>query len=150
MKKACFLYHIVLVSFLIVVASGILLGNDGSLKLTISGLRNDNGVVRGAVFASKDGFPFDSSKAVKTFQSPIKDGKASVRIEGLSLGVYAISVYHDEKNIGKLELGAFGKPKEGIGASNNPPKRNRAPKFEEAQFNFSADNEEINISMLYY
>lgn len=121
-----------------------------TLTVNVDGIRNDTGMVRAMVFGSDENFPFGTSKVFKILQGVIKDGKATLEVKGVPYGTYAISVYHDENNSGYLEQGAYGKPKEGIGASNNPPKKNRPPTFEEARFTISEEAKVINITMVYY
>ncbi|MDQ7822641.1 MAG: DUF2141 domain-containing protein [Candidatus Eremiobacteraeota bacterium] len=123
---------------------------EGSITINAEGFRNDKGEMKGALFSSADGFPYESGKALKTFSAPISEGHATATIDAIPYGTYAISLYHDDDSSGKLERGAWGKPKKGIGISNNPPKRNRAPRFDEGQFTLGEPRKSLPITMIYY
>jgi hypothetical protein len=49
-------------------------------------------------------------------------------------GTYAVIVFHDENQDGKLDKNFLGVPQEGYGASNNVRHLMSAPEFEEASF----------------
>lgn len=122
----------------------------GRIVINIDGLRNNKGVVGIALFNSDKGFPNDPDKAFKTAKASIKDKKASFVFEDVPYGEYAISVFHDENSNGKMGRTAFGKPTEGYGASKNPPKRKRPPKFSEAKFKFDKEKVEQVINLIYW
>lgn len=150
MKKILIILSAILILSSVFLA-GAVFAEDGSVFLNITGFRNDDGNAKIALFASSDdGFPFDSSKAFKTFEAPIKNGGASISIKNIPYGVYAVSIYHDNDLSGKLPKSFFGKPLKGIGISNNPPKRNRPPRFDEAKFTLNSDSVLLEIKVIYY
>jgi len=57
-----------------------------------------------------------------------------VTIENIPPGEYAISIFHDENDNGKLDTNFIGIPKEPYGFSNNPVIKLRPPTFMEAKF----------------
>jgi len=71
--------------------------------------------------------------------SQIKNLKATVQFKNIPPGVYAVSIYHDEDNSGKLETGVFGIPKEDVACSNNAKGRMGPPKYSDAKFTISKD-----------
>lgn len=103
-----------------------------SLNITITGIRNDKGVIRLALCPPDSGFPDCGSKAVRTAALPIKNGKVSIAFTDLPPGRYAASLFHDSNENGRLDTFA-GIPREGYGFSSNPPFRPRAPRFEECE-----------------
>lgn len=150
MKKIFIILAAILILSSVFLAGGAF-ADDGSITLNITGFRNDNGNVKIALFSSSDdGFPFDSSKAFKTFEAPIKNGSSSIIMKDIPYGIYSISLYHDNDLSGKLPKSFFGKPLKGIGISNNPPKRNRPPRFDEAKFTLNSDNMTMEINVIYY
>jgi uncharacterized protein (DUF2141 family) len=62
--------------------------------------------------------------------------------------VYAVSVFHDENGNGKFDRSFAGIPKEAYGASNNPPKKMRAPTFDEAKFSLSSQ-QSLEIQLIH-
>ena len=67
----------------------------------------------------------------------------------LAPGVYAVSVLHDENGNGKMDKSFIGIPREGYGASNNPPKMKRAPHFDEARFSLNGPDQALEIRLIY-
>jgi uncharacterized protein (DUF2141 family) len=91
-----------------------------ALDVTVTGLRNATGHVVMCVWPPEDkGFPICGTgqpfnKLVVAATSP----KGS--IPDLPAGTYAVSMFHDEKRLGKPETNLIGVPKSGIGLANNP------------------------------
>jgi uncharacterized protein (DUF2141 family) len=106
----------------------------GSIVVTMSGFRNDRGMLRISLFASKKGYPGEHTRAVRTGSDRIKGTTATFRFEGVPHGTYAIAVLHDENGNGKMDTNAIGIPREGGGASNDAKARFGPPKFDEAKF----------------
>lgn len=86
-----------------------------SIKVEVSGLHSSDGVVNCALFGPADGFPDDSSKAVKTLKTGIENGKAVCAFPDVGAGDYGVAAYHDENSNGKLDRNFIGMPKEGVG-----------------------------------
>lgn len=107
---------------------------DVTLDVTISGLKSDKGVVRLAICPPQAGFPDCKSHAVRSAAVGIVNDQARVIVTGLAPGTYAVSVFHDANDNGKLDT-FVGIPREGYGFSGNPPFRPRAPRFDEAEMN---------------
>ena len=68
---------------------------------------------------------------------------------GVTPGRYAVSVFHDENNNGKLATNFVGMPKEGVGASTNAKGHFGPPKFDAAAFRFAGGRQELKIKMTY-
>lgn len=103
-----------------------------ALEVSVTGIKSDKGVIRLAICPPQSGFPNCGDKAVRTASLTISGGTARARFSGLTPGTYAVSVFHDANNNGKLDTFA-GIPREGYGFSGNPPFKPRAPRFAEAQ-----------------
>jgi uncharacterized protein (DUF2141 family) len=121
----------------------------GVLSVTVDGFRSDTGHARVAVFKDARGFPDDGSAAMRRVVASIKDGKTQVRFDGLPFGDYAVSMFHDKNDDGKLNKKLFGIPKEGYGVSNNIVHATRAPKFTEALFHLDSELKELTIHVHY-
>jgi uncharacterized protein (DUF2141 family) len=119
------------------------------IDVEITGLHSDKGQIRCALFASSDGFPKDSGKAVAHTSTTISGGHASCGFDGLAPGTYAISVFHDENGNGKLDTNFIGMPREGVGSSNNVKPHFGPPKFKDAAFPFSGSPLRLEITMIY-
>jgi len=119
------------------------------IHVEIGALRNDKGKVLCALFASSDGFPKESQKAVAHATSAISDKKAVCEFPGIAAGRYAISAFHDENSNGRLDTNFIGMPREGVGASNDAKGHMGPPKFPAAAFQFAGGRLELKITITY-
>jgi uncharacterized protein (DUF2141 family) len=121
----------------------------GILKIEIVGIRNNNGRIGINIYNSKEGFPNEHSKAIKTEFIPIKNNEATITFTHLKEGYYAVSIFHDENNNKKIETNWIGIPREGVGASNNAKGKFGPPKFIDAKFMLD-DKEQTVIILVAY
>jgi uncharacterized protein (DUF2141 family) len=121
-----------------------------TLTVHIVNARNANGMVRVALFHSAEGFPGDASKALRTQPAKIDPQTLSAKavFSGIPQGTYAVMVFHDENNNGKLDKNMLGIPKEGYGASNSAAKKMHAPAFDEAKFSLTSD-QSVEVKLIY-
>ena len=121
----------------------------GVIHVEVVGLRNNKGQISCALYASAEGFPKDSQKAIRRDTSSVTERKASCEFSGIESGTYAVSVFHDENSNGKLDTNFLGIPREGVGASNNARGHLGPPKFDAAAFHFSGGRMNIKIELNY-
>ena len=124
-------------------------GASNSLKFVVAGLHSNTGEVDCALFASAEGFPGDTGKAIKTTKSKIENGQRVCTFSGVDPGDYAVSVFHDENGNGKLDRNFMGMPKEGVGASNDAAGRFGPPKFDDARFSYKGGPQSLTIHVKY-
>ena len=120
------------------------------LTVTVAGIRNADGLVEICLFNRPDAFP-DCGKdsSVLRRRIPAVPGQVRARFEGLAPGTYAVSVFHDEKRIGKVETNFLGIPRSGVGASNDPQARFGPPSFASAAFTLPDRAGAITVQMRY-
>ena len=118
------------------------------LTVPISGLRNDNGVVRCGLYAGAGGFPKAGQESRGVIAS-IKGQRATCVFDGLAAGTYAVAAFHAENNETQMQYGMFGKPKEGYGFSRNPSSRFGAPDFSAAAFDYQGGAMTVGIRLQY-
>ena len=119
------------------------------LTLVINELRNQQGEVCIALFSDKEGFPEDDKQAVCNNCFAISKRPMST-IFDVPYGRYSVSVLHDENKDGELNTGMMGIPKEGIGFSNNPRIIKGTPSFKTASFDFTEDNQQVEVTVKYF
>ena len=119
----------------------------GVIQVDVVGLRSNNGQVFCALYASAEGFPKNSQKAIRRDTSSITGKKASCEFSGIEPGTYAVSVFHDENSNGKLDTNFLGIPREGVGASNDARGHMGPPKFDAARFQFSGGRLNLKITI---
>jgi uncharacterized protein (DUF2141 family) len=109
------------------------------VTVEIAGLRNAKGVVRLCMTSKATAFPACQKGSAMT--GSVAASKTPVRytFENVPSGTYAVAAFHDENGNGKMDK-LMAMPKEGFAFSRNPPMRPRAPTFNEANFNVSAES----------
>jgi uncharacterized protein (DUF2141 family) len=125
--------------------------DTGALTVRVTGARNTKGKIGVTLFQNAQGFPDDTSKAVRQQSVEIdpRTLSAQVTFKDLPQGAYAVSALHDENSNGKMDKNFVGMPKEGYGASNNPKKKKRPPTFDEAKFSLNGSEQTIEITLIY-
>jgi uncharacterized protein (DUF2141 family) len=104
------------------------------LEVSISGLKNADGDIALCLWRRDDeGFPYcGTGKPFKKVKAPAAAPKAS--FDDLPSGEYAVSLFHDERKLGKPEFAPSGVPLSGVGLSNNPAPAPGSPAlFEQAR-----------------
>lgn len=122
----------------------------GTMKVAVKSLRSDKGQVYVAVFDKADAFPRAPEKAMQGTKLKPKDGIVSVEFPNLPPGDYAISVFHDEDEDGKMKFGMMGIPREGFGFSRNKKVYFGPPKFEDASVTFPGSDTTFDVQMKYF
>lgn len=117
------------------------------LTLTVNNISNSNGVIRVLLFQGPEGFPDQHKLAIQNASIKIINNTAIHTFKNLPEGTYAISLFHDSQNTGKLRTNPFGIPKDGYGFSNNAAGIVGAPSFEKAAFKLTNDVKHINIKL---
>ena len=105
--------------------------NAASLTIDIKGDVLDKGTVMLALYKKDDKW---MGKASDGRVTPAKKGGVSVTFDNVPEGEYAISMYVDENNNGKLDANAIGIPIEPYAFSNDASGAFGPPSFEQAKF----------------
>ncbi|MFZ0595697.1 MAG: DUF2141 domain-containing protein [Flavobacterium sp.] len=114
-----------------------------NLTVSVSGLKNNTGMVRVGLYNSDGTF---LKTIYKSVASKIKNNEATVTFESIPAGEYAISTYHDENNNGKLDKNMMGIPSEDYAASNNAKGFMGPPAYKDAKFVVNKDSK-IEITL---
>lgn len=120
-----------------------------TLIVHVTGVRNQKGVIGGALFTSSDGWPEDESKAFAHGPFPITGKTATLTFKHLPSGRYGVVVLHDENSNKKLDRNFLGIPKEGFGFANNPRVLLSAPSIDKAWVDVSCPATETTIALIY-
>jgi len=118
------------------------------VSVTAHGLRNDDGQVICALFASEEHFP-DGEHAIKSDIVRVKSREGTCRFSDVSPGTYAVALFHDE-NEDKVLNKFLGIPREGFGFSRDaPPSTFGPPKFSAAAFRVVRGDYALKVKMRY-
>ena len=120
---------------------------DGNLVIMAKGFKSGSGQFIVNVFDSEEGYPLDSSKALRSVTGEVTHEIMEIVIEGVAFGEYVVSVVHDADSSGEMTRGFLGMPKEAIGISNNPISYFGAPDYADALFKFDESTKPLSISL---
>ncbi len=125
-------------------------GAQGAIAATVSGLRNDHGMVFVALFSSAAGF--SANEALRGGPTAITGKTATLVFHDVPPGTYAVSFFHDENGNGKLDTNAFGIPTEGFGFSRDGQGTFGPPDFGQIDFDHENTTEIQDLVMhaVYY
>lgn len=118
------------------------------LIVKVTNVRSTKGKVGVAVFNTAKGFP-NIPASFKRVRVDVEGTTATVIIDDLEPGTYAVAATHDENNNDKLDTNLLGIPKEGYGFSNDARGRLSAPSFNAAKFNLNGASQTVTIKMGY-
>jgi len=120
-----------------------------SITVSIPNVKNNNGVVRLALYRSAEGFPGDFQKSFYHESIPAKKDSLTFEVKNIPPGECAVAIIHDENSNDKLDTNFFGKPKEGYGSSNNTKRRFGPPEYEKAKVMLKSEHINLQIFLNY-
>ncbi|SHG22284.1 DUF2141 domain-containing protein [Flagellimonas flava] len=102
-----------------------------TLTVSIENIENDEGMIRVGLYNTPNSW---LEEVFMGGETTIENGKGQLVFKNVPFGEYAISLYHDENNNGKLDkyLGFY--PKEVYGCSNQARGNYGPPKWTDAKF----------------
>lgn len=115
------------------------------LTIKITGVPSDKGKIMIGVYNKKEGFR-DEKHTYKNLTVNAVKGTMTVYIPDLPNGNYAIAVFHDANENGKLDKNFLGVPTEKYGFSNNAMGSFGPPDFEDCVVKVEGDKE-ISINL---
>lgn len=116
------------------------------LQLSVENISSIRGSINVAVFEKGDFF-LKKGKAYKNYSIKVTGTTATIIIDDLPKGNYAISLYHDKNSDGICNLNSFGFPKEPYGFSNNFKPQFSPPDFNDCKFALLKDTH-LHIRLL--
>ena len=116
---------------------------NNTIEVTVEAVANNDGKIFLALYNSETNFLEKSYKGTK---SEIINNSCTITFEDIPSGVYAISVFHDENNNGKMDTNFMGIPKEDYGCSNDANGFMGPPKWKDAKFELK-ENKSITITL---
>ena len=119
--------------------------NKSDLKLVIKGIDDLKGSMYIAVFDNEKSFP-DFGKQLVEKVLLVDSKTLNYTFKDLPDSDYAVAIFHDKNNNGKLDKNAFGIPLEPYGFSQNARARFSAPPFNDAKIVLDG-NQSIEITI---
>ncbi|MDP2123112.1 MAG: DUF2141 domain-containing protein [Parvibaculum sp.] len=132
----------------------------GDLKVTVTGVRSDDGALMIGFYDSaanfedaigtsaKVGLLNDKGRLVGVTMRA-RTGTQGIAVSELPAGRYGVIVFHDENDNGLLDISILRIPIEGYGFSNNAIGFLRAPSFDKAAVTVGEGDVSISIALTY-
>ncbi|MFO7525220.1 MAG: DUF2141 domain-containing protein [Ignavibacteriaceae bacterium] len=143
--------RIVIISIILCIST--LAGDDartenatGTLIVNILGFKSDAGKVKIAVANSMQNYK-DHKNPFRGLTTGIKQNNATVIIEDIPFGEYALKAFHDEDSNDELTTNFLGIPVEAYGFSNDAREMFGPPAWDIAKFKFDKDTLKIEITI---
>jgi uncharacterized protein (DUF2141 family) len=114
-----------------------------SITVTVEAVSNNDGKMFFALYNTESSF---LDEAYKGTTSEIENMQCTIIFKGIPKGTYAVSIFHDENNNGKMDSNFFGIPKEDYGCSNNAKGFMGPPKWNDAKFKLE-ENKSLTITL---
>lgn len=119
-----------------------------TLTIQITNVQNGQGTLKIAVYKPNEKFGTPNVKPDHA-EILVIEQAGSQRVEfSLEPGTYAVSMYHDVNDNGKIDKNLIGYPKEPFGFSNNFRPIVSAPKFKDCAFQHLAAGTAISIKLI--
>lgn len=115
-----------------------------NLIVRVENIKEVKGSLKIAIYDHENHF---LSKEVMSDGKTIESSQIEFSFEGLQEGVYAISLFHDENDNGKLDSNFIGIPSEPYAFSNNAKGMFGPPSFEQCKFEVIEGEQKIVISL---
>ena len=117
----------------------------GDLRVQLSGIEKNEGVVRVALFS--DEHAFESSQPTSQAKAPARVEDVWVTFENVAPGRYGISAFHDVNSNEKLDTSFVGLPKEPYGFSQNARGKFGPPGFKAIAFEMGSEPQTVEITL---
>lgn len=116
----------------------------GQIVLQITGLENNQGQLRVALFNTSAGFPENDEQAYRRLEVQPENRKGEIIFTELPFGEYALAIFHDENNDKILNKNLFGTPQEKYGFSSEWPIR---ATYDEVKFSLKDKKLSLEIEL---
>lgn len=135
--------------FICLIATLTLSAQTTKIKITFTGVKNEDGVIRIALYNGVDAYR--AREAAKTLVVQSEKGEVNCSFDSVPIGKYILAAYHDENGDAKLNTGTFGIPKEGYVFSNNAKAVMGPPNSEEMLFEIKEEKVSVlSLEMQYF
>lgn len=120
----------------------------GSLTVHITGFETRKGTVRVALYPNKSAYDEEvTDPALGKVLSDLSGEACTLQWADLPYGTYALAVYHDINDNGKLDTNVFGIPTEPYAFSNNPDVKWRRPRYGEVSFQMESPGITLQVKL---
>ncbi|MDR2065632.1 MAG: DUF2141 domain-containing protein [Prevotellaceae bacterium] len=121
--------------FLLMLLAASTLNAQSKLTIVTDGMEQTAGTLYVAVYNAENFM----KKPVYSAMQKVDKEEISIMLDKVAPGEYAVSIFHDENDNGKLDTGVYGIPVEKTGNSNNAKGTYGPPAFDDCKFTVAED-----------
>lgn len=114
------------------------------IKVEVKNVKNDKGKMFFALYDNEEDF---LKKEIKGEIKEIKNNTCLITFKNVPPGTYAVSVFHDENDNGKMDVNGLGIPIEDFGCSNDAKGFMGPPKWKNAKFELSDKSKSLIVNL---
>ncbi len=118
-----------------------------SLIISIDNLASDKAPIMVAFYKSDKHFLHKKGR-IKEYKFTPSGKTLTVSIGDVEYGEYAIGIYQDMNDNGRMDRNALGLPAEGYAFSNNFKPKLRVPSYKDCKFDYDDKNYEVKTSLI--
>lgn len=122
-------------------------GAKGTLVVSVENVNKQSGDLRLGLYISKSSYDAEDNPDYWIVHKVESTGTVRVVIEDLPFGKYAIAMIHDVNGNTELDYNFVGVPKEPYGFSKKSA-RFKKPAFNEVNFDFSSDQQQVKVQLV--
>ena len=119
------------------------------LNVVVSGVRNDAGTVRVALYQSAAMFATKQGRFLEVV-TPARLGAVAVAFRDVPPGTYGLAAFHDANNNVEFDTNFLGVPEEGFGFGNDAPVALGPPEFSEAAVSVGEELTNVRLTLRYW
>lgn len=123
---------------------------SGDLVINLENVKTSEGMIWLALYDSEQNLFVKSNsilKGIKVEETGELTGDLTVKMDKVLFGTYALAIFHDINNNGKLDQNLLGIPIEPYAFARKPKSKWRAPRYKELVFDFSKPDQEITTKL---
>ncbi len=118
------------------------------IEVSVHSIRSDKGKIMVALHGGENTKQFPNEEGAIAMQwAKASQGARNFVFRDLPQGEFAIALYHDENDNGRLDKGLMGIPKEGFGFSRNAKATFGPPNFTKTAVELTSEDETLAIDV---
>jgi hypothetical protein len=119
-----------------------------TFTLKITNVQNANATIHIGFYKKENEFPTQQKHSFAKELIPGKTGEITVTWDDVPEGEYALAVYQDIDNSGRMKSNMFGYPKEPFAFTQNFIPKMSKPKFDQCKITFNATNSMFEVKLI--
>jgi uncharacterized protein (DUF2141 family) len=140
--------HLITLAFGLIVGISAGYGQHLPVKIKLSNIKNQKAPIHLGFYKQENDFPADGKQAFEFKATPNGKDTLTVSLPSVPPGDFAIAVYQDVNQNGRLDTNLFGMPKEPFGFSQNVHPKLSKPSFADCRITIAKAGQVVTITLI--